>query len=345
MRRYLLFATERYALAILRPLEAEIRKRGDEAAWFALGEAGRGLRPGESRLATVREVKAFEPRAVFVPGNWVPDVFPGAKVEVFHGFNVQKRSRRKGHFRIRGFFDLYCTQGPDTTEPFRLLAERHGYFRVVETGWPKLDPLFRAGRDPAPAAGRRPLVLYASTFSAGLSSTGALYDLIREESARGRWDWLVTFHPKMPREAVERYRALEGEHLSFADTDDVLPLLRRADVMLSDTSSIASEFLLLDKPVVTFRNRAPGPQLIDVTRPEQVVPALGRALGRPAALQAEIRRYAARIHPYRDGRSSQRVLAAADDLVDRGPRDLRRKPLNLLRRLRARHAVRYYRLR
>ena len=35
MAHYLLFATELYALPVLRPLDAAIRAAGDEAAWFA----------------------------------------------------------------------------------------------------------------------------------------------------------------------------------------------------------------------------------------------------------------------------------------------------------------------
>ena len=33
-KHYLLYGSERYALAILRPIQAAIRARGDEAAWF-----------------------------------------------------------------------------------------------------------------------------------------------------------------------------------------------------------------------------------------------------------------------------------------------------------------------
>src|SRR6185312_9564967 len=123
MAHYLLFATELYALPVLRPLGAAIRAAGGDAAWFAAS-------------------------------NWVPQFFPGAKVQVFHGFSVDKRSPERGHFRIRGLFDLYCTQGPATTQPFEELARQHGHFAVAETGWPKLDPLFAP--DDGTAAGLRP---------------------------------------------------------------------------------------------------------------------------------------------------------------------------------------------
>ena len=141
--RYVLYVSEVYALGVLRPLQEAILRNGGQTAWFFDGPGARYLEPDERRLRAVAEVREFDPTAVFVPGNLVPDFFPGVKVELFHGFSVGKRSERRGHFRIRGLFDLYCTQGPTTTQSFQRLAERHGHFDVVETGWPKIDPLFR----------------------------------------------------------------------------------------------------------------------------------------------------------------------------------------------------------
>ena len=108
-------------------------------AWYLNGDAVHSaqLSEDEKQLHSVDAVKAYQPKAVFVPGNVVPDFFPGAKVQVFHGLEWKK----KGHFGIRGFFDLYCTHGPITTQRFQQLADKHGYFRVIETGWSKLDPL------------------------------------------------------------------------------------------------------------------------------------------------------------------------------------------------------------
>jgi CDP-glycerol glycerophosphotransferase (TagB/SpsB family) len=343
MNHYLLFGAQLYALAALRPLQGAIRERGDRAAWYISGPARRYLRPGERRLDSVAAVKRYAPCAVFVSGNVVPDFFPGLKVEIFHGFHVRKRSPARGHYRLRGFFDLYCTQGPDTTRNFERLAARHGYFEVVETGWPKMDPLF--AKTAAPARTARPVVLLTSTFTPRLSCAAELRETVRRLASTGRWRWVATFHPKMDPAVIGSYRAMEGEHFRLVETDDVVSLLKEADVMVSDTSSILSEFLLQRRPVVTFRNRRPGPHLLDISEPDQLERAIALALTKPPKLMAAIRRYGDHIHPYRDGRSSQRVLAAADNLITRGRGHLRRKPLNLLRRVKIRRELGYYRWR
>ena len=153
----------------------------------------------------------------------------------------------------------------------------------------------------------------------------------------------MSLHPKSDPATVAKYRALESEHLQFADPDNILDLFAQVDVMASDTSSALSEFLLTYKPVVTFRNQRPGPQLIDVGDPAQFEPALERALARPADLMRTIRAYADEIHPYRDGRSSERVLAAVDEFIADDWAKLRPKPRNLWRRFKMRRRFGYWR--
>jgi CDP-glycerol glycerophosphotransferase (TagB/SpsB family) len=219
----------------------------------------------------------------------------------------------------------------------------------VETGWPKLDPLFRGGEGGSPWRlgwpAERPLVLYASTFTPSLSSAPHLVQPIRELASGGRWNWLVTLHPKMAADVVRAYRALEGPHLRFVETDDVIPLLRAADVMVSDTSSIVFEFLLQHRPAVTFRNARPGPHLVDVREPGQLGAALERALERPPQLLREIARFGESIHPHRDGHSSERVLEAVEDFLEHRRAGLRPRPWNLWRRLALRRRLGYYRWR
>lgn len=344
---YLFYVSERYALAVLRPLQRAIRAAGGECAWFFDGPGAEFLRPDERQLRSVKQVFEFDPLAVFVPGNQVPAFFPGIKVELFHGFSVGKRSESRGHFRIRGLFDLYCTQGPTTTEPFLALAREHGHFHVAETGWPKVDPLFAApiGEPTRWIEGwddGRPVVLMASTFTRSLSAAPRLLETVRRLRDRDEWRWLITLHPKMPPAIGRAYRALENETLRFAETDDVIPLLRAADVMLCDTSSILHEFLLQQKPVVTLRNARPGPFLIDVQRAEEVEAGLRQALARPAGLMQAIHRFGDTIHPYRDGGSSRRVLEATHEFLETRLGTLRRKPLNLWRRFQLRSRLGYW---
>ncbi|ABV85443.1 CDP-glycerol--glycerophosphate glycerophosphotransferase [Shewanella pealeana] len=346
-KRYLLYIAQNYSYAILRPLQQAIQARGDEACWFLEGcEVNPAfLRPTEKRLLTIAEVKAWKPDAVLVPGNMVPDFIPGIKVGVFHGFNSGKRNQR-GHFQIRNCFDLYCTQGPATTLPFEDLADKSGTFKVAETGWPTLDPMYKGELDLAydVEGDNRPVVLFCSTFSHRLSCAPIVYDKIKALSEQGNWRWLVQFHPKMSKEIVDKYKALQSDNLTFVETDNVLPLLQAADVMLCDTSSVLIMFLLQGKPVVTFKNNTSWSHLVNVEQLDEIEPALKEALRRPPELMARIEAYCDDIHPFRDGLSSERVLAATDDLLENGTAGLKRKPLNLLRHLKMRRKLGYWRI-
>jgi CDP-glycerol glycerophosphotransferase (TagB/SpsB family) len=106
---------------------------------------------------------------------------------------------------------------------------------------------------------------------------------------------------------------------------------------------VVPEFLTQLRPVVTFRNKRPGPHLLDVQQIDEVIPAIRQALTRPDELMRAIRDYADRIHPWRDGRSSERVLQATTHAIELGRTGLRRKPLNLWRRLQARKRLGYWR--
>lgn len=334
--RYLLFATELYGLPVLRPLDAAIRAAGGQTAWFVPTRFAARLAADEVLLADAESVSAWNPSAVFAATNWVPQSFPGAKVQVFHGFSIDKRPPERGHFRIRGLFDLYCTQGPATTGPFRDLAHQHGHFAVAETGWPKLDPLFVP--DDGSAAALRPsderkVVLYAATFTARLSSAAALRPQLEQQIARGDRYWLLTLHPKSDPALIEAYRALSGANARFIEAHELVPALRAADVLVCDTSSVVSEFVVQRKPVVTFRNRAPKPHMIDIRDADALAAALDHAFAAPPPLRHALVAHADSIHPWRDGHSSQRVLAATEDFLAGHYGALARKPVNLWRRL------------
>lgn len=105
--RFLLYLSQNYSFEILRPLAREMLVHHHEVKWFVEGnEVNKSLFLDEEvLLSSIDEVIAFNPHATFLPGNLVPSFVPGLKVQLFHGFEWKK----KGHFRIRGCFDLSYT--------------------------------------------------------------------------------------------------------------------------------------------------------------------------------------------------------------------------------------------
>lgn len=344
-KRYILYVTDYYAYSILFPLEAEIVRRGDEAAWFVEGRCPSEPVASRKLLRSIREAQEYDPLAVFAPGNYIPDFFNGVKVCLFHGYPINKRADNcKSHFAIRGWFDIYCTQGASSTEPFRKIEAADGTFRVYETGWTKADTYFSEEmlrREPH----SRPVVLYSSTFTRSLTSTPILADTIEKAVAGNRWDWIFMFHPKLEdKEILARYAGIAAKYpnAEFLGNTFSADAMRRADAMLCDASSIMLEFMFMDKPVVSFRNTMPGAHLLDVTDPDEVIPALETALSRPEKLMDEIRKHTMRHEPHRDCRCSARVLDAVDDFVAAGGRAvLKRRPLNLVRKIKLRRKLHY----
>jgi len=264
----------------------------------------------------------------------MPGFIPGLKVQVFHGLNEDKRGI---DYSERGLFDLYCTEGPIRSAMLRPFEKKRGYFRVRETGWPKLDAILKVPE--VKTAYDRPQILFGSTFTPRLSGAEALYPEIKRLSRSNQWQWLVTLHPKMASETVDRYRSLQGENLSYFDTGSVLDLLHRADVIVSDNSSILQEFLLLKKPVVTYRNRDPQACMINITDAKDLEDAIRQALAPDDALLEAIAAYGPSMTPFLDGASSERVLDAVDEMIQSGWKDT--KPANLWRNFRMRQRLKY----
>jgi hypothetical protein len=339
--RYLFYITENYSFEILRPLQEEIISRGHQAAWFAAGNnVNQALFTNdEKHFDSIKDAVEFPPDAVFVPGNNVPSFISGLKVQVFHGFEWKK----KGHFRIRGFFDLYCTQGPLFTKKFEQLKLKHPHFNVVETGWPKMDRLFHT--PPYKWATHKPslkTILYAPTFSPSLTSAPALFDEISRLANQNNWQWLIKFHPKMAVNWIEMYKSIKSDNVQIVETETVATLLQAADVMVSDTSSIITEFALLNRPIVTFNNMYPEPHLINIQNSTLLESAIDQALAPKTDLLAKMKTNIAEMHPYRDGHSSKRILDAVDDMLKYNQLNLKSKPLNIWRQLKLRKQLSYW---
>ena len=339
MRRFLIYISQAYSIPIGRPLQEELRRRGFEVKWFCDEvETREHLGSSEILLTSVKAVKVYNPEVVLVATNVVPDFFPGIKVQIFHGFSVGKRSNEKGHFNIRGFFDLYCTQGPSTTEPFFALQKKYTYFDVIETGWSKMDPLFPLKQSKQ----NIPTVMISSTFTTRLSlakNTEVVAE-IQRLSALGKWKFIAVLHPKMEVEIVDTFKSIQHEYFTFYDTTDLTPLFEKADVMLSDTTSAITEFALQKKPVVTIANKQPEAYMINITQTKQIEEALDFALSKPSEIMEHLANFIARTHPYSDGKSSARVIDASLRVLEKA--QIKPKPLNLIRRYKIRKKLNYW---
>ena len=341
--KFLIYISLEYGFPIVRPLQEEIQKRGWEVAWYIENESSKKkIKPSERLLSSVGEVLSFKSDAVLVASNEVPHFFPGIKVQLFHGFSVNKRTKDRGHFRIRGFFDLYCTQGPSTTNYFKELEKKHKHFKVVETGWPKVDVLFPKEQN----KNNKPVIFLASTFTERLSLAhdSELFQEIVRLIENEDWNWIINLHPKMDEVIVTKFKQLNNyKNVTYIPFLENLKVLKEADIMLTDTSSIITEFIIQNKPVITFKNNSPKDCFIDVDTVESLKDKIEFALRRPENLMNSIEKFALDEHPYFDGKSSERVIDAVMNFYNRdGVKELKSKPLNLIRKYKMRKKLNYW---
>ncbi len=343
-RKYLFFISQDYSFPVLRPLQDAIIGRGDEVTWFMYGHEihKEYILENESTLSSVEEIIEYQPDAVFVPGNVVPSFIPGLKVEVFHGLpsSKAKKNGQLYHYIIRGMFDLYCTQGASSTKIFSQLAKKYGYFNTIETGWGKLDPLFSDSIPKEKNTTKN--IFFASTFSPRFSKAKALYPYILKMMKTHDYHWYITLHPKMDKEIVLLYQSIDLKNVTFVDSTEVIPYMKKCDIMLCDTSSIMYEFLTQHKPVVTFQTEKELPYLINVTQIELLEETLINTMKHKDAYQDIIHEGIQEIHPYTDGKSSQRVLNAVEQMLNDTVMPKKKKPLNFIRNLKLRKALNYW---
>ncbi len=177
------------------------------------------------------------------------------RIEMFHGLSFRNRAVRTE----RDHYDTYFVLGP---YQHRRLLQRDVLHaddtRGVEIGFPKTDRLLDGSlsRHETLAglgfSGDRPVVLYAPTGAHMNSLETFGEDLIKRLRSSGEFDLLVKphDHPKAAIDWFERLSPLENDHVKLLRAADAIPAMHASDLMVSDASSIANEYLLLDRPVV-----------------------------------------------------------------------------------------------
>ena len=343
--KFLFFVTKPYSFSILEPIQDLITESNSGTVkWFTASSALNFTCPG-NQLKSNEGVQDFNPDVVLVPGNVVPHFWSGLKVQVFLGLDEEV----KGFYNITGFFDLYCTTGPVMTETFSEIAKQKKHFIVEETGWPKLDPVFKNkwifndqknqltkqyGLNP-----ELPLLLYAPTFPAKYTSAPDLLDTIHNLN-NSKYNWIIKFHPLMDKSIQEQFKQLENDHLRVVDELNILPIMAGSDLMITDTSSVAYEFLSFDRPLITYQALARKDKGINIQIPTELSSAIERSLKDPDELSTNRASCLREIHPYSDGCSSDRVQQAIARILNDGLlNELKQKPLNIIRKYQIRKMI------
>jgi hypothetical protein len=179
------------------------------------------------------------------------------RVQIFHGLSFRNMAVRR---EVLIFDHLFIT-GPYMMRAFQenqLLRPNDP--RCVPVGFPKVDRLVDGSLDRRVIlkrlglSGKRPIVLYAPTGLRGNSlETGRGEEVLKRLRAAGRVDLLVKLHDHMKDKSVDwpaRLGRLTDAHTKLVRDPDIVPYLYAADLLLTDASSVSSEYCLLDRPMV-----------------------------------------------------------------------------------------------
>ncbi|MBL1216531.1 MAG: hypothetical protein D8M59_03455 [Planctomycetes bacterium] len=178
------------------------------------------------------------------------------RVQIFHGISFRNKAVRGDNAGA----DAYFLVGPYMKHRFaeagHLAADDP---RALHIGFMKTDRLVDGTLDRRDVlerygfTGERPVVLYAPTGQRHNSLETMGEDVIRALTERNQVDLLIKPHDHPKNKKInwpERLAAIETGHTRLARDADVIPLLHAADLLITDASSVSSEYALLDRPIV-----------------------------------------------------------------------------------------------
>ena len=101
---------------------------------------------------------------------------------------------------------------------------------------------------------------------------------------------------------------MDSNNFRIVDELNILPIMAGSDIMITDTSSVAYEFLHFNRPLVTYKAVARRDKGINIQDPSELLPAIERSLNYPDEFSQNRESCLKDIHPYFDGNSSKRIL-------------------------------------
>jgi hypothetical protein len=190
------------------------------------------------------------------------------RIQIFHGISFRNKAIRPENMEC----DHYFVVGPYMHRRFiEAGLLRQADPRAVRIGFMKTDRLIDGSLDRRRTLfrhgfrGERPVLLYAPTGQKRNSLEVMGKDVIGRLLAEDRYDLLIKPHDHPKNADTDWFAELacfEGPHCRVVRDPDVVPLLHAADLLLTDASSVANEYALLDRPIVFLDT----PELIEKAR-------------------------------------------------------------------------------
>ncbi len=320
--KVILFCQNAYAFGIMAPIRDVLVADSHEFLWYIPKKLVNVFPNKKENFTTsILDLQLYKSDVIYVPGNEVPYYLRGLKVQIFHGLAGEK----KGHFHIRNYFDLYLTQGPYFTKRFNQLKAKHQDFDVIETGWPKLDIYGKNAKsfekdkeNISKLYGADKIVLFAPTFSPRLTSAPHLLSEIEQLALNTGFVVFVKFHDLMDEKWITAYKNLSHRipNIIFQEEKNIIKFLLIADILISDTSSVIYEFLLLGKPVVSFRNISGNIHWDDSRAYAQLTEKVVENLENDP-FKSERDLINQEFHPYTDGKSAHRMVEVVEAYIQK----------------------------
>lgn len=266
----------------------------------------------------------------------------GKWVCVWHGLAFVHTERE----RILKDYDL----GFVTSEFFKKYYSKESGIsdKLKITGYPRTDPLLNESwvRDRILKDVGVPLnkknILYAPTwghekrrsFFPWEENIGRFIGVTESFCEKNRCNFLIRMHPNWYRQNMEQKRELEDRirqsknifHLPIERCRDVQPILYISDVLITDWSSIANDFILLDRPIVFLDVELPVERFVlkprdrvgyIVQKKKEFFEKLQEALNQPKLFEQKRRVIIKKLYKHLDGNSSKRCAQEILKLLGR----------------------------
>lgn len=276
----IVFIEELGFIQFLLPIFEELKRRGGKSIAYYLATEYAD-REGHVGAFAVPPERRFHPR--IAPALILADVFLSAsvygkgpagsfRINVSHNQPTKFEAYPREYLRN---YNVHFLTGPLHRQQYEHMFALHGLnmerFRLVDIGYPKSDALIQGRYDRQNVLGElgldaaRKTVLYAPAWDAGgslrcfgeevieqlldldnVNVVAKLHPVSHTPRSSSNWQWYtggVDWTARFRRfEKNPRFRHVTGFQID--------PLLVASDVLVTDFSSVALEFIVLDRPVI-----------------------------------------------------------------------------------------------